>query len=73
MKMVNEPTVFAGVVKNGVVVPDGDAKLPEGARVEIVLPVPQFTAEEQTEFDAWDRLGDEAWAMIDRWEGEEKT
>ena len=34
-----------------------------------VLPLP-FTAEEQAEFDGWEKLGDEAWAMIDWGEGE---
>jgi hypothetical protein len=73
MNVPNEPTVIPGVVQNGVVVPEGNAKLPEGARVEIVLPRVQFTPEEQAEFDAWDRLGNEAWGMIDEWEKEERT
>jgi hypothetical protein len=32
-----------------------------------VAPIP-FTPEEQAEFDAWDRLSDEAWPMIVEWE-----
>lgn len=26
----------------------------------------------QAEFDAWERAGEEAWALINRWEQEEK-
>ena len=31
-----------------------------------------FNPDEQAEFDAWDKLSDEAWAMIDWWEADEK-
>ena len=63
-------TRVAGVVKEGVVVPETGAKLPEGARVEIVFFPPEASPELQAEFDAWDRAGEDAWAMIDRWEKE---
>lgn len=34
-------------------------------------PIP-FTSEEQAEFEGWNKLGDEAWAMIDEWEKEDR-
>lgn len=30
-----------------------------------------LTPEERVEFEMWERLGDEAWAMIDGWEKED--
>lgn len=66
--MSASPTVVRGVVKNGLVVPEGEAKLPEGARVRIVLSPEPLPAELRADFAAWDRAGDEAWAMIDDWE-----
>jgi len=32
-----------------------------------------MTPELKAEFEAWDRIGDEAWVMIDQWEREEQT
>jgi hypothetical protein len=61
---------FPGVIRNGRVELADGVQLPDGTEVEVVvIPIP-FTPEEQAEFDAWDRLGDEAWAMIDEWEKE---
>jgi hypothetical protein len=75
--MVVKPKSFRGWMKDGVVVPEPGTTIPDGAelRLEIVpdaerKPIP-FTPEEQSEFDGWDRLGDEAWSMIDEWEKEE--
>jgi hypothetical protein len=62
--------VIPGVVKDGLVVPQGNTPLPEGASVEIVIVPPQEEPGLQAEFDAWDRAGDEAWAQIDQWERE---
>lgn len=64
-----------GVVKNGVIVPDPETKLPEGAEVKYMVFVPlEFTSEElkeeREELEAWDRLSDEAWEQID-WGDEE--
>jgi hypothetical protein len=64
-------TVIPGIVSNGVIVPQSDAALPEGAQVEIVLFGPEVTPELRSEFDGWERASDEAWAMIDKWEEEE--
>ncbi len=60
--------VIPGIVKNGVVVPQTDTQLPDGARVDIVLGPAEVTPELQAEFDQWEKASDEAWAMIDEWE-----
>jgi hypothetical protein len=65
--------VIGGIVKNGVVVPDGDAKLPEGARVEIALSYAEIPPELKAELEAWERAGDDAWRMIDEWEKEAQS
>ena len=70
--MVAERVIINGVVQNGVVVAQGDVKLPEGAHVEIVIESPIMTPELQAEFDMWERASDEAWAMIEQWEKEER-
>ncbi len=55
-----------GVVKDGVVVPD--TALPEGARVEIVVPEGplEVPPELQAEFDAWDRASAHALDLVER-------
>ena len=63
--------IIPGVVQNGVVVPVEKNRLAEGARVEIALPIAQVPPELQEEFDGWERLGDEAWSLIDQWEKDE--
>ena len=70
-------TPFRGVVRNGVVVFDGNP-LPEGTAVsvavETVTAAPEvmpFTPEEQAEFNAWDKLSAEAFQMIIDLEREE--
>ncbi len=68
--MVDGRVVVPGTVRNGVVVPNAKSCLPEGASVQIVLSQPETSADLQAEFEAWDALGDEAWAMIDKWEKE---
>jgi len=72
--METERVVIPGLVKNGVVVPQGTVPLPEGAQVEIVIPLrsPELTPELRGEFEAWERAGDEAWGLIDQWEREDK-
>jgi hypothetical protein len=62
------PMVIRGVVRGGVVVFEAPCPLPDGTEVEFTVTRHVFTAEEQAEFNAWDRLSDEAWAMIDGWE-----
>ncbi len=36
--MPDKPRIIPGIVRGGVVYPEGDIVLPEGAHVEIVLP-----------------------------------
>jgi len=62
--------LLRGVVRNGLIVPTDGSKLAEGANVEFRLLPMAFTPEEQAEFAGWEKLGDEAWAMIDWGEGE---
>lgn len=71
--MGTERVIITGVVKNGLVVPQGHAPLPEGATVEIVVSPTEVAPREQDEFNAWERASDEAWAQIDQWEQEEKS
>ena len=67
-----EPLKLKGVVRGGVIVFEAPYPLPDGTEVEFIVTRDVFTAEEQAEFDAWDRLGNEAWAMIEEWEKNEK-
>ena len=43
--MAVERLVIGGIVKNGVVMPEGNAKLPEGTRVEIIVPTEDMPPE----------------------------
>jgi len=70
--MATERFVIPGIVKNGVVVPQNDTPLPDGARVDILISLPDVTPALEAELDQWDKASDEAWAMIDRWEAEER-
>jgi hypothetical protein len=55
-----KPPVLKGVVRGGVIVFESPYPLPDGTEVEFTVTRHVFTAEEQAEFDAWDRLSDEA-------------
>lgn len=68
--MAVDRLVISGIVKNGVVVPERDAKLPEGVRVEIALSFADISPELKAELEAWERAGDDAWRKIDEWERE---
>jgi len=70
--MSAERLVIPGIVKNGLVVPQASAPLPEGLPVEIIISPAAITPELQAEFAAWERAGDEAWQLIDQWEQEER-
>jgi len=63
--------MIPGVVQNGIVVPQGEATLPEGAHVEIVLGPPEVSPELKAEFGRWEQASDEAWSRIDEWEKDE--
>jgi hypothetical protein len=69
--MATERLVISGFVKNGLIVPQGHPPLPEGTQVEIVIPTAELPPGLRAEFDAWERVGEEAWAQIDQWEREE--
>jgi hypothetical protein len=69
--MATERVVIPGIVKNGMVVPQNDTPLPDGARVGILVGPADVTPELQSEWDQWDKVSDEAWAMIEQWEAEE--
>jgi len=71
--MASERVIIPGIIKNGLVVPQGNAPLPEGTLVEIVIPAPELEPDLRAEFDAWERASDEAWAQIDQWEREEPS
>jgi hypothetical protein len=70
--MATERLVIPGIVKNGVVVLQNDTPLPDGTRVDILISPTDVTPELEAELDQWDKASDEAWAMIDRWEAEER-
>ena len=62
---------FRGVVRNGVIVFDNPrVALADGTEVQVKVRPHEFTPEERAEFAGWEKLGDEAWAMIDEWEKE---
>ena len=69
--MATERVTIPGIVKNGMVIPQNDTPLPEGAHVDIILGPADVTPELQAEWEQWDKASDEAWAMIDRWEADE--
>jgi hypothetical protein len=69
--MATDRIVILGVVKNGLVVPQSEAPLPDGANVDIVMTSADVTPELKAEWDQWEQASDEAWAMIDEWEAQE--
>lgn len=69
--MATAAVLVSGIVRDGVVVPETDTRLPEGAHVEIILRSEAIPPDLQAELAAWDRAGDEAWALMDAWEKEE--
>jgi hypothetical protein len=70
--MASERLVIPGIVKNGLVVPQSDTPLPDGAHVDIILGSANMPPELQAELAQWEKASDEAWAMIDEWEAEER-
>lgn len=62
--MSAKPPVLKGVVRDGVIVFEAPYPLPDGTEVEITVTRHVFTAEEQAEFDGWDKLSDEAFQMV---------
>ena len=60
--------IIPGTVRDGLVVPEPGVDLPEGARVEIVVPSATIPEALEGELRQWEAASDEAWAMIDEWE-----
>ncbi len=69
--MTFETITFPCVVKDGVIVPPQGVKLPEGVTLTVTVSHPVMDPELQAETAGWERVSDEAWAMIDAWEQEE--
>lgn len=65
-----EQFTIQGVVKDGVIIPDVGAQLPEGTRVSIRVDATDLPVTLKAEFAAWERASDEAWALIEEWEKE---
>jgi hypothetical protein len=70
--MATPRLVIPGIVKNGLVVPQNDTPLPEGAHVDILIGPAEMTPELQAELAQWEKASDEAWTMIDQWEAEDR-
>ena len=68
----SENVIIPGITKNGVVVPRSDTPLPDGLQVDILVRPTDVTPELRAEWERWDRASDEAWAMIEQWEAEER-
>ena len=70
--MAAERVIVSGIVRNGVVVPESDVTLPEGVRVDILMP--EISPALQAEFDAWEAASDEDFMafenMLKREEGQ---
>jgi hypothetical protein len=70
--MATQRLVIPGILKNGLVVPQNDTPLPEGARVDILIGPAEMTLELQAELAQWEQASDEAWTMIDQQEAEDR-
>jgi hypothetical protein len=70
--MATQRLVIPGIVKNGLVVLQNDAPLPEGVHVDILIGLAEMTPELQAELAQCEQASDEAWAMIDQWEAEDR-
>ena len=62
--MSAKPPVLKGVVRGGVVVVEAPYQLPDGTEVEVTVTRHVFTPDERAEFEAWDKLSDEAFKPI---------
>ena len=63
--MTPTSTMFRGIVRGGVVIPNSPAVLPEGAEVTILMSKTEIPDELRDEFEAWERASDEAWMLIE--------
>ena len=70
--MSTDGRIIPGIVKNGVVVPQTNSELPDGAHVNIMLHPTEIPQELKDELEAWQRAGIQSWQTIDKWESEEQ-
>ncbi len=66
-------TMIHGTVTNGVIVIDTPSALREGDKVVIVKETVAEMAQLARELAAWDRASDEAWALIDDLEKNDRS
>ncbi|MFM7516206.1 MAG: hypothetical protein ACKO3V_04635 [Pirellula sp.] len=59
-----------GIVRDGVVVPQTNHRIPEGTHVEIRLDPGEIPPTLKAEIEAWDKASDEAWSWIEQMESE---
>ncbi len=59
-----------GIVRDGVVVPQSDHRIPEETHVEIRLDPGKIPSDLRAEIEAWDKASDEAWTWIEAMESE---
>ncbi len=67
---MSQHTGIPGIVRNGVVVPQTNQPLPEGAHVEIRLEPVDMSQSLLSEIQSWDAASDESWNLIDELEAE---
>ena len=65
---IEQDQSIPGIVRDGVIIPQIDARLLEGSHVEIRLHPGSVPAELAQEIAAWDLASDEAWDWIDEME-----
>lgn len=70
--MATPRVVIPGIIKNGLVMPQNDTPLPEGAHVDILIRPEEMPPELRAELAQWEQASDEAWTMIDEWEAEDR-
>jgi predicted DNA-binding antitoxin AbrB/MazE fold protein len=70
--MATQRLVIPAIIKNGLLVPQNDTPLPEGAHVDILIRPAEMTPELRAELAQWEQASDEAWTMIDQWEAEDR-
>jgi hypothetical protein len=59
-----------GIVRDGVVVPQSDHRIPEGTHVEIRLDPGKIPSALRAEIEALDKASDETWTWIEAMESE---
>ena len=62
--MIGGVVKLPGIVRDGVVVPQSNERLPEGTHVEIRLEPGDVPAGLKSEIEAWDKASDESWKWI---------